>query len=165
MNSRAAIAVVFCTQLFGQSTQGPEGEASTEALQKAVQNPVADLISLPFQNYTFLNIGPFNRARNQLNIQPIIPFHLGPVNLITRIILPVENIPNVRRESGHVFGFGDTLASFFFSPAKPGKMIWGVGPSGLIPTATPPELGQGKVTRPGGKVARSAGPVDDRILR
>ncbi len=34
--------------------------------------------------------------------------------------------------------------TFFLSPAKPGKMIWGVGPAFVIPTATSQVLGQGK---------------------
>jgi hypothetical protein len=34
--------------------------------------------------------------------------------------------------------------TFFLSPAKPGKLIWGVGPAFAIPTATNQILGQGK---------------------
>jgi hypothetical protein len=36
--------------------------------------------------------------------------------------------------------------SFFLSPAKPGKLIWGAGPAFVIPTATNNILGQGKVS-------------------
>jgi len=34
--------------------------------------------------------------------------------------------------------------TFFLSPAHPGKLIWGFGPTFLLPTATAPTLGQGK---------------------
>ena len=34
--------------------------------------------------------------------------------------------------------------SFFLSPGKPGKLIWGAGPALIIPTATSSVLGQGK---------------------
>ena len=34
--------------------------------------------------------------------------------------------------------------TFFLSPAKPHKLIWGVGPTFVIPTATADQLGQGK---------------------
>ncbi len=43
--------------------------------------------------------------------------------------------------------------SLFFSPAKSGKLIWGVGPALVFPTATAPELGQGKVSAGPGVVA------------
>ena len=34
--------------------------------------------------------------------------------------------------------------SLFLTPAHPGKLIWGFGPTFLLPTATAPKLGQGK---------------------
>jgi len=34
--------------------------------------------------------------------------------------------------------------SFFLSPVHPGRLIWGFGPTFLLPTATAPPLGQGK---------------------
>ena len=49
------------------------GEDEIAELARAVQNPVADLISLPFQNITLFEVGPRNRAANVLNIQPVIP--------------------------------------------------------------------------------------------
>jgi hypothetical protein len=36
--------------------------------------------------------------------------------------------------------------SFFISPGKPGKLIWGVGPALVIPTATSTITGQGKLS-------------------
>src|SRR5262249_40392122 len=46
--------------------------------------------------------------------------------------------------TGGANGLGDLNPSFFLSPAHPGKLIWGVGPTFLLPTATDPTLGQGK---------------------
>src|SRR5277367_5377311 len=45
----------------------------TAALAKATQNPVASLISVPLQNNSNFGIGPYDRAQNVLNIQPVIP--------------------------------------------------------------------------------------------
>ena len=42
------------------------------------------------------------------------------------------------------FGLGDINPQFYFSPAKPGGLIWGVGPTFTFPTATDPMLGTGK---------------------
>src|SRR5271166_2947954 len=51
----------------------PSDAAATADLQKAVQNPVASLISVPVQNNSNFNYGPYNRTQDVLNIQPVIP--------------------------------------------------------------------------------------------
>ena len=54
---------------------GPaRAELSAEELAKLAQNPVGNLISVPFQNNTNLNVGTDNGTQNILNIQPVIPF-------------------------------------------------------------------------------------------
>lgn len=61
-----------------------------DELRKATQNPVADLISVPFQNNTAFDIGPFNRTQNVLEIEPVIPVHLTKKwMLINRITLAI----------------------------------------------------------------------------
>ena len=52
-------------------------QAQAEALQKAVQNPVARLISVPLQNNANFSYGSFNRTQDVLNLEPVIPFKLG----------------------------------------------------------------------------------------
>jgi len=121
-------------------------EAQTAALAKAAQNPVANLISFPLQNNTAFGIGPYKRTQNVLNIQPVIPFHLGKNwTLITRTILPVVWQPNDQPTQGW-YGLGDLNPTFFLSPAKPGKLIWGAGPAFVLPWATAEQLGQGKLS-------------------
>lgn len=53
-----------------QAEEGKAAEASntTESLQKATQNPVANLISVPVQNNSDFGIGPYNRTQDVLNI-------------------------------------------------------------------------------------------------
>jgi len=133
-----------------------ESEAArTAALAKAAQNPVADMISFPMQNNTAFGVGPNQRVQDVLNFQPVIPLHLNAKwNLITRTILPVVWQPNSSQPNGQGwYGLGDLNPSLFFSPAKSGKLIWGVGPAIVLPTATAPELGQGKVSAGPGVVA------------
>ena len=65
-----------------------------EDLREASQNPIADLISVPFQNNTNFDIGRSENTQNVLNIQPVYPAHLSESwNLITRPILPVISQP------------------------------------------------------------------------
>lgn len=119
--------------------------SSAEALQKATQNPVANLISVPVQNNSDFGIGPYNRTQDVLNIQPVIPVKLNEKwNLITRIIQPIVWQPYPSEYTGGEYGLGDMNPTFFLSPGKPGKVIWGAGPAFVIPTATNDILGQGK---------------------
>ena len=141
------------------SQQAPADQSASEddqakKLAKAVQNPVASLISVPLQNNSNFDLGPNNRTQNILNIQPVIPVRVSKNwNLIMRIITPVicePSIPSIIVPSNtflnHLgtLGLGDLNPTFFLSPAKPHKLIWGVGPTFLFPTATDNVLGQGK---------------------
>jgi hypothetical protein len=132
------------TQLATEQT--PAAATNTDALRKAAQNPIANLISVPVQNNNNFGVGPDNRTQDVLNIQPVIPTQLGENwNLITRIITPIIFQPTSSQPVNQGgYGFGDLNPSFFFSPAKPRKIIWGVGPTLVLPTATNPVLGQGK---------------------
>ena len=66
------------------------GEDPTAELARAVQNPVADLISVPFQNNTSYDFGPRERTQNVMNIQPVIPLSITDEWIvITRTILPI----------------------------------------------------------------------------
>ena len=103
-----------------------------------------------------LQYRPNDRTQNVLNIQPVIPINAGKEwSLIIRWIVPViyqpvgvqQPLPQAgdppSTQSG-VYGFGDMQPAFFLSPKK-GKVIWGVGPQLLLPTATKTGvLGQGK---------------------
>ncbi|PPE77889.1 neuromedin U [Kaistia algarum] len=117
----------------------------TEALAKAAQNPVADMISLPFQFNTNFGTGPYDGTQEILNVQPVIPFNLSPDwNLITRIIAPLVEQPKLYPGDNVTYGLGDITPTLFLSPATSGKFIWGAGPVFMLPTATSPELGSGK---------------------
>ncbi len=123
--------------------QPPERPATdTAALARAVQNPVANLISVPFQNDTNFNYGPNNHTQNVLNIQPVIPITLNADwNLITRTILPLIAQPELEPGQGTTFGVGATQVSAFLSPARPGEVIWGAGAVVQAPTITDSALG------------------------
>lgn len=121
----------------------PEQEAMPldEQLAMAAQNPVAALISIPFQDNVSFGVGPDGGVQNVLNIQPVVPLGLGPDwNLITRTILPIVTQPSFTGGSSTT-GLGNLMFSAFLSPAKPGALIWGAGPVVTFPTATSPLVG------------------------
>ncbi len=149
-------------------------EAKQADLAKAASNPLASLISVPFQNNTSFGIGGFERTSNVLNIQPVIPISLSKsLNLITRTILPVIAAPDVvvpepggtelpldpeecmrsgesrfcggaQQPAGATWGLGDLTWTGFFTPANPGAVMIGAGPVLMFPTGTSDETGSGK---------------------
>jgi hypothetical protein len=131
-----------------QAGPAPAAAASdTAALAKATQNPVASLISVPLQNNSNFSVGSYDRTQNVLNIQPVIPARLSENwMLITRVIQPIVWQPYAAQPAGGQSGIGDMNPTFFLSPAKPGKLIWGFGPAMVFPTATSTLTGQGKLS-------------------
>ncbi len=126
-----------------QAQEAEEAQKSKEDIEKAAQNPIASMYVLPFQNNTQFGIGDEDRTQNVTNIQPVVPIGLSKsINLIFRTIIPLINQPLAESESQ--FGLGDIALSLFFTPRKPGKLIWGVGPAIGLPTGTDPTLGTQK---------------------
>jgi hypothetical protein len=117
-------------------------ELSAEKLAKLAQNPVGNLISVPFQNNANFNFGPEKGTQNILNIQPVIPFSVSSEwNVITRTIVPVIWNPSLGPDIPARDGIGDTVFTAFLSPAKPSHWIWGAGPVFQIRTHSSSELG------------------------
>jgi len=137
----------------------PADDAAALALKLA--NPVASLISVPFQFNFDGDIGPArDGGRVTLNVQPVIPFRLNAEwNLISRTILPVVWQEDIFPGAGSQFGLGDTVQSLFLSPAVPKGVIWGAGPVLLLPTGTDRLTSAGKWgAGPTGVVLKQAGP-------
>lgn len=119
-----------------------EPKPDVTALAKETQNPVAGLISLPFQ-FNFNTGGDLEgRTFFNLNFQPVIPFKVTQHwNVIARTIVPVDSFP--APDGTRYNGVGDIQEQVFFTPAQSGAIIWGVGPSFSFPSATalPAETG------------------------
>jgi len=114
-------------------------------LAQQAQNPIANLISVPFQNNTNFNVGRLDNDQNILNIQPVIPFKLNEDwNLVTRWILPVVYQPPLFQGDDTDFGLGDFNPSFFFVTQVNPKLMIGAGPTFLLPTSTDRRLGPDK---------------------
>ena len=117
-------------------------EPTEEELAKLAQNPVGNLISIPFQNNSNLNFGPRKGTQNVLNIQPVIPISVNDDwNIITRTILPVVSMPPLAPGDERTNGIGDLQFSAFLSPAQPGDWIWGAGAVAQAPTHSNGQLG------------------------
>jgi hypothetical protein len=157
-----AAIIVAATPSFAQSspettesgTTSPEPSAAaipaaSEDKEKTLhdaQNPIANTISVPFQNNTFFNVGPLHKTANDLIIEPVIPTKLNADwNLIARWITPLVYLPRVSPVEGSEFGLGNLQPEFYLSPAHSGSVIWGVGPKLYLPTATNKALGINRI--------------------
>ena len=122
----------------------PGGKSEAVDLAKKLSNPLADLVSVPFQANWNMGVGSEDDTQWLMNIQPVVPITLSKKwNLIQRVIMPLLSQPPLVPGGETTFGFGDFLASSFFSPADT-KIIWGVGPALSIPISSSPALGSQK---------------------
>ncbi len=129
----------------GFALASPASAQDAAALAKAAQNPIADMISLPFQSNTNFDVGPLENTQEILNIQPVYPVSLNDDwNLITRTIAPVISQPAFTSSQDREFGIGDVQFSAFLSPKQvAGGWVWGAGTIAQLDTATDDRLGQG----------------------
>jgi hypothetical protein len=110
-------------------------------LAKKTQNPVADLISVPFQYNMSFETGPKAKTQGILNIQPVIPISLNKDwNFIARPIVPLMEQPPFKDGQKRNHGLGNVQFQGFFSPKeKVGDWILGFGPALEFPTNSGPD--------------------------
>ena len=159
--TRLGFAIAICCSALTLAAPAAWAEDKpahdTAALAKASQNPVASMISLPFENNATFNNGATDEYVNVLNVKPVIPMGISENwNLINRAIVPIvyqegaySGQTNVGGETisggltqfvipgqelGGQFGLGDIVYQGFLSPKAPGKLIWGAGAQVNLPT-------------------------------
>jgi hypothetical protein len=119
----------------------------SSSIAKQAQNPIARLISVPFENDFNPQTGVNKQESYVLEIKPVVPVRVSKDwNLISRTIIPVIQLPGLVPKSKGTTGLGDVQLSLFLSPAKTRALIWGVGPITSFPTATENLLGTKKLS-------------------
>jgi hypothetical protein len=140
-----AAALGFTLTAAAQTAQESPAALPPSAgeLAKLKQNPVSGLRQIGFQA-VFNPETPANQGKTQANysLQPVWPFKVNDDwRLITYTIVPVIHQPAAAPDGSSVTGLGDTVVNLFFSPTKPGNLVWGLGPVISLPTRTDPALG------------------------
>lgn len=133
---------------------------SKESMADESMNPLSTVISLPFENNTLFGTGPSKSTINVLNVKPIFPVNMGKWNLINRVTVPIvytqgqDEVLTGDFTSGmgnpgsfgfgKAFGLADITYQGFVTPAKSGKVAWGLGGALVIPTHTEFRFGTDK---------------------
>lgn len=149
------VQILFAGQIFAQE----KAPLSAEELAKKLANPIANLISVPFQSNLDVGTGPTHGSKLVVNFQPVIPISLTPkLNLITRWIIPIVSQFDMGTQPGKQVGLGDAVITGFLSPTN-SKITWGVGPAIVVPIATHAKLGSEKwAVGPSAVALKQAGP-------
>jgi len=114
-----AVSVLLLLATVSHAQQQKPDAEESQSLVKAIQNPVASLVSVPIQENVNPNIGPFDRTQTVLNIQPVIPIRIAENwNMIARVIIPLVQQPDVTQKSTGAYGLGDMNPSFFSRPSR-----------------------------------------------
>jgi hypothetical protein len=143
---------VLAQRLHALVTPSGSGPTSIQAyscsdadLAKQLSNPLASLVSVPFQFNWEQGVGYQDGTRTVLNVQPVVPFEFSDKwNLIGRWIMPFISQPPLTTGAESSYGLSDILFSGFFSPRTQSAWTWGVGPALSLPMTSDPTLGSGQ---------------------
>lgn len=140
-----AVTLALLMAVRAHAQQPATTTTQSADLAKQLSNPVASLVSVPFQFNWEQNVGPSKLTRFVLNVQPVIPFAMNDKwNLIVRLIMPFVGQPPLFEGGAAASGVSDITTSFFISPSQPKRLIWGAGPVVVLPSTMEPTLGSGK---------------------
>jgi hypothetical protein len=131
------LLVVIGSSIISTATWAQSNSAGADDLAKKLANPIAALISVPFE-YTWETKAGSNEQgeKNYLTLKPVVPISINQEwNLISRTVMPLVKQTDITPGTSQS-GIGDVTQSFFFSPKAPTSdgLIWGVGPIISIPS-------------------------------
>lgn len=127
------------------ATDAAQLTPSVEELVKLKQNPVSGLKQILVQANVNPNYPDSGKTQSINSLQVVWPFSINEdYRLVTYTIVPQYHIPTSPGESTRN-GLGDTLINLFVSPKKAGALVWGAGPTILLPTRSDPLLGSNRV--------------------
>src|SRR5208283_2875393 len=133
------------TENPGSVTADAAPAPSIEDLVKLKQNPVSGLRQILFQADDNPDYPGPGKTQGVYSLQAVWPFAINAdYRLVTYTIAPVYNVPGQAGENT-VNGLGDALINVFVSPTKAGALVWGAGPSILLPTRSNAALGSSHV--------------------
>jgi hypothetical protein len=113
---------------------GALGDDAKVKIAKQLANPIASLVSVPFQYNYSRGVGRNQAGSEQtLLFQPVVPFDLGGGDaFILRPIITGARETNVNGFSA--YGVANVTIESFYAPNTGSSWIWGVGPYAVSPS-------------------------------
>ena len=148
MAAPALAVILSCGLVLSPAWAQNEDGMTADEIAKQLTNPISSTWSMQIQNNLTLERGGGHSYRGEytMNFQPALPFHLTDEwNLIVRPVFNFTSTPrlNPGGDFSRDSGIGQTSVIALLSPSK-GSVLWGLGPTTIIPTTTRDELSQRK---------------------
>ncbi|MBU3612131.1 hypothetical protein [Polynucleobacter sp. MG-27-Goln-C1] len=157
----ASAAVTFASSAFAQEIPARAGTVAVENsgvltppkpavdsvdIAKKLANPIADMISVPFQYEFSRGLGKNQGGSEQtLLFQPVAPFNLGGGDtFIVRPIVAGVRETSVQAANGQAFsgyGIASVTLESFYAPNTNSSWIWGIGPYAQSPSGNSGKFG------------------------
>jgi hypothetical protein len=120
---------------------GGLGDDAKVAIAKQLANPIASLVSVPFQYNYSRGVGKNQAGSEQtLLFQPVVPFDLGGGDAF--ILRPiVTNAREVNVNGFSAYGVANVTIESFYAPNTGSSWIWGVGPYAISPSGNSGNFG------------------------
>lgn len=151
------IYLVFCSSSMAETAVNRAGLAdevkageiaplSSVEIAKKLANPIANMISVPFQYNYSRGLGKNQGGNEQtLLFQPVVPFDLGGGdNIIVRPIVTSVRETSIQGPSGRpysAYGISNVVVESFYAPNTNSSWIWGVGPFASSPAGNSGHFG------------------------
>ena len=146
----STLAAIFIVTNFGASSSALAQGGGQADLAAQSQNPIASLISLPFEFSSYQNVGEEERTQNVMLFKPVIPIDITENwELVVRGIVPFIDQPDSGPVDGKT-GVGDIQLQTYFVPKQTKSLggdnfwTWGVGPVLQFDSASDDILGTGR---------------------
>ena len=129
----------------GPTSSSSQTANSVEEVARKSQNPFADKISLNLNSTLSFNSELLAGTGYEFDLRSVLPTRLGDNwQILHRPLLPVLHEAGGAPGEQSTFGLGDFVYQAFVTPNRNSRIIWGIGPTLVIPTATNSRLGGGK---------------------
>ncbi len=142
--------LLACALPVSAQDNPPSNNSQAASTQRGIgarkaRNPLADKVSFAIDNAFSFNTGSLRGTAYELDASLVAPSSLGNDWLILhRPTLPIMHDPESIPGQGGKFGLGDLTYQALVTRNRDSRIIWGVGPALVFPTATSSRLGSGK---------------------
>ena len=131
-----------------KTTAAPAAAGAVDSVDiaKKLANPIANMISVPFQYEFSRGLGKNQGGSEQtLSFQPVAPFNLGGGDtfIVRPIVAGVREV-SVQNAAGQPFsgyGIASVTLESFYAPNTNSSWIWGIGPYAQSPSGNSGKFG------------------------